>query len=149
MIPKWVSEYVGIPFVEEGSSRTGSNCWGLCHLILKEQAGIDTPSYTEKEASAVANKAIKQIRDAHVFRAAITEDEIWNKVEEPRLFDCLLMASMSSDVRAKRVPCHVGLMLNAKQVIHVWSATDSVVMPINHMAIRHSVIAFYRHKDLP
>ena len=49
----WVEGYVGIPFKYNGASPSGASCWGLCHLVLKEQAGIDTPTYFEEGAEKV------------------------------------------------------------------------------------------------
>ena len=132
MIPAWAVRYVGAPFKNNGASLDGLNCWGLCHLVLKEQAGVITPVYAE--ASAREHFEIV--------------DDIWMRVDEPRQFDCLLMSAMSESDRPSRIPAHVGIMLDNRYVLHVWSQTDAVVMPISHPMIRSKIIATYRHRDM-
>lgn len=146
MIPGWAGRYVGAPFKIDGSSLDGLDCWGLCHLVLKEQAKVDTPTYIE-EATSKADGTSRLLGVSKIVRHAV-DGGVWTEVKEPKLFDCLLMSAMSGDTRISRISAHVGIMLSPEYVMHVWTETNTVIMPISHHMIRSKVIAFYRHKDL-
>jgi len=146
MIPSWAGRYVGAPFKIDGASLDGLDCWGLCHLVLKEQAHIDTPTYIEETTSKIDGTS-RLLGVSKIVSHAV-DGNVWTEVKEPKIFDCLLMAALTGDERARRVPSHVGMMLSAKHVLHVWKETDSVIIPITHPMVRSKIIAFYRHKDL-
>ena len=138
-IPSWVNRYIGIPFRDDGHDYDGCNCWGLCHLVLKNECGIETPSYGELSAADLLAAARK-------FRSIVAV-ETWEKVDDYRAFDCVLMHAMSDD-RSLRLPGHVGILISPSRVLHVWSKTAAVHMPIDHPRVRNKIIAVYRHKAL-
>lgn len=137
---KWVSRYVGIPFKEDGLTREGCHCWGLCHLVLREQCGIETPTYAEQSAADL-------IAAARFFRGEPLGDP-WSKADDPREFDVVLMSAMSDGPRPRVLAGHCGIMTNETTLLHVWSATHAVQMKIDHARIRHKISGFYRHKAL-
>src|SRR5260370_22375176 len=138
----WAARYVGIPFADEGHDFSGCHCWGLVHLILKNEAGIQTPTYAEISG-------LDLIRATRAFRAAISADA-WRKVEAPlRIFDCLLIsATVKVDRRGIRVDGHVGILIAPDRVLHVEQATHAVHVELTHVSVRHRILNFYRHRDL-
>lgn len=42
-IPAWVSEYIGVPFVESGAALSGADCYGLVSMIMSDQTGSPLP----------------------------------------------------------------------------------------------------------
>ncbi|HEX5232246.1 MAG TPA: hypothetical protein VFW56_08410 [Bradyrhizobium sp.] len=139
----FVTRYVGIPYADRGHGFDGCNCWGLVHLVLKEEAGIVTP--VDEEISAR-----DALRVARVFRDA-TATEVWREVprERVRPFDCVLMRSLTE--AGSRVENHVGIVVPVSaglNVLHVWQATAACLMPFDHLRIRNRIARFYRHRDL-
>lgn len=43
---EWLNEYIGIPYVGEGRSRDGLDCYGLVLLIYKDHFGIELPDWS-------------------------------------------------------------------------------------------------------
>ena len=141
---EWSAQYIGIPFAADGASRAGANCWGLVHLVLKEQCGIATPTYD-------AISADELIAAARQFRtSAVAEPWIRVTTQPRRAFDVVLMHAMASEDGGgrSRVPGHVGILIDASRLLHVWEKCDAVVMSLDHPRIRHRIVDFYRHREL-
>lgn len=130
----WWANYVGLPFRDGGRERSAIDCWGLCRLILSEQRGIDVPSYGGISAMDLA-KVAATIGDAVHF------DQIWNKVSAPREMDIAVM-------RQGRRGAHLGVMVDAENVLHSQEAANSCVVSITHPSVSFRLLGFYRHKDL-
>lgn len=66
-LPAWISEYVGIPFVNGGRDRSGADCYGLVSMILEDQTGAPLPQ-TPDEARVEGwyNIPINQIQSGDV-----------------------------------------------------------------------------------
>lgn len=131
--------YVGIPFVDGGRDRAGCDCWGLVRLVYADHAGIDLPAYGEvssHELLAVTRSLQEGARN-----------EAWKRADaEPRrALDVVLMKRLD---KPGSVPTHVGVMLDAKRVLHVEEETDSVAVVISHPSVASRLIGFYRHRDL-
>jgi len=134
----WAQRYVGIPFAPDGHSAKGCNCWGLVHLVLKEQAGIVVPTYGDLSADDM-------IAAARAFAGASVQPP-WQRIEPPpQAFDVVLMSAMTEEARPRRISGHCGVCIDARAVLHVWKATAACLMPLDHPRIRHKILGFYRH----
>lgn len=140
--PPWIGQYVGLPFSDNGLTRSGLHCWGLVRIVLMEHAAItDLPTYGESSAADII-AAARHFRDD-------SAGECWAPVTEPRLFDVLLMTAMyETDGVLRRLPGHCGVMISASEVLHIWRETDSVIMRTDHHLIRNKKLGFYRHRTL-
>ena len=58
MIPAWAGRYVGLAFRDHGRDREGVDCWGLLSLVMREQYGVELPSYADRYASAKEREEI-------------------------------------------------------------------------------------------
>jgi hypothetical protein len=140
--PPWVGSYVGLPFSDDGLTRSGLHCWGLVRLVLMEQAGLEVPSYGESSAADLLDAA-RHFRDGPC-------NDLWPKAVEPfRPFDVVLMTAMETvNGATHRLPAHCGVMCSETEVLHIWRETHSVIMARDHPRIRHKIIGTYRHRDL-
>jgi cell wall-associated NlpC family hydrolase len=133
------SGYVGIPFVDGGRDRTGCDCWGLVRIVFADN-GIDLPSYGEIAAS-------EMLAIAREIGGAISGDP-WRRVDgDPRR--AMDVAVMRRAGEASRVAIHVGVMLDARRLLHIELSKDSHIVPLTHHSVAARVIGFYRHRDLP
>lgn len=121
----WADVYVGLPFKRMGRAASGVDCWGLVRLVLDEQAGVLLPSYAQDdpdgwsiEAHAVAHK----------------------KVTAPRALDvAILMTDVRAGLTWKEAPCHIGIFLDAKNILHIEEGHSSRVQPASELRI-HSIV---------
>lgn len=129
----WSAPYVGIPFLDGGRDRAGCDCWGLVRLVYAEVLGIDLPSYGEIAARDVV-AATRQIREASAARP-------WVPVAGPaQPMDVLVMAGR---------PLHVGVMLDARRVLHVEAATAAVIVEVERCThVRARRLSLFRHEAL-
>lgn len=132
----WSGAYVGIPYADGGRSRAACDCWGLARLIYREQLGIDLPSYGEISAADLA-----RVADAMARGAAVEED--WQAVDEPREWDVAVMRRYGG-----REPGHVGVMIDARRLLHVEERTAAVIVPRDHYSVRTRIIWFRRHRSM-
>lgn len=116
--PPWVGRYVGIPFLDRGSSIHGCYCWGLVRLVFKEQLAIELPSYGAISASEIA-------ASARLIEANATLPP-WTIAEAPyRCFDVATFYQRP-DPSKPRIERHIGVMINATTVLHVECGCDTV-----------------------
>jgi len=129
----WANSYVGIPYLDGGRDRSACDCWGLARLVYAEVLGIELPTYGEISARRVV-EASRHIRNTSAAAP-------WLPVAgAARPFDVLVMRGS---------PFHVGVMVDARQVLHVEAATSSVVVPVAldpHVRSRRQ--SLHRHEAL-
>ncbi|MFG1247609.1 NlpC/P60 family protein [Xanthobacter flavus] len=129
----WANPYVGIPFLAGGRDCAGCDCWGLVRLVYSEVLGIDLPTYGEISAGDLA-RVTRTIRDDSAVAP-------WLPIEgEARAFDVLVMAGR---------PLHVGVMIDARHVLHVEAATAAVIVPAARSPhVRWRRLSLHRHEAL-
>jgi hypothetical protein len=109
-------------------------------LVLAEQRRITVPDYAEIDAKDLLRVARTMGQDASA--------DVWRRVDKPTAFDVVLMTAMTEEQRPRRIVGHAGIMVTEKLLLHVWEATASVIMPVDHPRVRARVLGFYRHEAL-
>jgi cell wall-associated NlpC family hydrolase len=137
----WPSRYIGVPYAERGFDFDGCNCWGLVHLVLKTECGIETPTYGEISA-------LDLLRSARAFRDG-RDEQTWLPVMRAALqpFDGVMMRSMTDS--GSRVENHVGIIAptsNGLRILHIWETTEACLMKLDDQ--RAKIVGFYRHREL-
>ncbi len=125
--------YVGIPWRKHGTGFGGCTCWGLLHLIYREELGIELPTYSERYATAKDRSAVAAL-------IADSKDEEWREVGagDERTFDAVLL-------RTAGALAHVGIVIDPGRMLHVFDGAESEVASYHGGAWRHRVAGFYRH----
>lgn len=127
--------FVGIPFVDGGRDTAGVDCWGLVRLFYAEH-GVDLASYAEISARELLA----------VARAVLTGSatEPWQLATEPyRKLDVVVMKRLSE---AGRAPVHVGVMIDARRMLHVTEAVASHIVRLGDPRLPFKVLAVHRHR---
>jgi cell wall-associated NlpC family hydrolase len=102
------SKYIGIPFVDHGTDRNGCDCWGLVHLVYREELGIGMPDLGDRYSDAYARGEVDHLVDG-------VAEESWNvDVTDGswRPLDVMIF-------RRAGVEAHVGLYLRPGTMLHV------------------------------
>ena len=60
---KWVSKYIGIPFVSNGRTMEGCDCYGLVRLVLHNEYGIYLPELSDNYTDALNILDAQQIQN--------------------------------------------------------------------------------------
>jgi cell wall-associated NlpC family hydrolase len=119
----WAARYVGLPFDR-------AHCWGLVRMVYADQRGIDLPSYGEISAAELVRVADKISAEKH--------NGDWTQVAEPQAFDVALM-------RGRARVWHVGIMIDAGNVLHTERATGAVIVPVDSAIMRGRIASYWRH----
>lgn len=119
----WWGRYVGLPYAE-------AHCWALVRRVFADQRGIDLPDYGEISARDL-------LRVARAIGAAQAR-EPWVAVDVPQAYDVALM-------RGRAQVWHVGVMTDARHVLHTEAAIDAVRLPIDSLGLRGRITGFRRY----
>jgi len=119
----WWGRYIGLPFDD-------AHCWELVRRVYADQRRIALPFYGEVDARDLASVA-------RTIEAGQGGDH-WQPVAQPQLFDVALM-------RGRSRIWHVGVMVDARRVLHTEQATDAVVIAVRDPAISGRIIGYRRY----
>jgi cell wall-associated NlpC family hydrolase len=113
----WARGYAGIPYRDGGRDRTGCDCWGLIRLVYAEVLGAALPDYTY--ATAEDRAEVLGLIDGDRRR-------LWREVPQAE--------AVAGDVALLRyadgTPGHMGVMVDAKTMLHVHRGIDATVTPL-------------------
>lgn len=127
-----INKYLGIPYVHEGRTLEGLDCWGVAVLIYRDLG------YELWDMLGLPD-------DWHVKGGNHFIDNYWREweqVEEPRLFDGVLF------VNHKGVSNHGGLMLSGNRFIHCARKVGVVVSSLDEACWQKRFNGFYRFKEM-
>jgi cell wall-associated NlpC family hydrolase len=128
-----VIEYLPIPFVPNGRTKDGIDCWGLICLIYDEKYGIKLPLYegvNGKEGTEVAQGVAKE--------AALAWTEV--PAEDRREGDVVVIRMMG-------LPWHVGMVLDKANFVHAYHRTGVTVERITAIHWKPRILAYYRFNE--
>lgn len=127
--------YIGIPFLDGGRDRSGMDCWALVRLVFADH-GVDLPSYDAISAKEMLAVARAMSKDSAV--------EPWAIATEPyRKMDVVVMKRLSETGRA---PVHVGVMMDARRMLHVTEDVASHVIRLTDPRLPFRVLSVHRHR---
>jgi cell wall-associated NlpC family hydrolase len=128
--------FVGIPWLDQGRSLVGLDCYGLVRLAFRELRGIDLPSYAERYVTAADGVAIARLIAGQL--------DPWDEVATGKelAFDAVLL-------REGRLASHIGLVVRPGLMLHVERGETSRIERYGSGALRHRVIGFYRYRESP
>ena len=126
----WVSKYIGIPFVSNGRTANGCDCYGLVRLVLNNEYGIYLP-----ELSDNYNDARNIEETAKLFA----------------LHRPVILAEKLQDMKEKAVvvitghgsPCHIGIAAGSGRILHTTFKTGSVCQRETHPDLRGRIEGYY------
>lgn len=133
MIPAWVNDFVGIPFVNKGRDRSGADCWGLVVLVLHDVFGISTPDMSD------AYEQCDNVPDTAPFLALAND---WRTVEreDAQPGDVIVITTGGQ-------PRHIGLVVAPGWFLHSGPKSDAVISRMDAMQFTARVYGVFRHQS--
>lgn len=148
--PRWVADYLAIPFIDRGRTDRGCDCFGLVRLVLAKRSGIILATY-----GFVAADDRAAVRVA--IHAAKLDVETWCPVSiaTAQPLDVVPMTDLVrlQDGSTEVGDCHVGIMVTERHVLHTERASGPVCLDISHPSVVNrfhpqEAPLVYRHRDL-
>lgn len=143
----WVEKYVRIPYVDGAPSFEGCNCWGLVHLVLKTEAGVETPEFSQISAEQI--RAISK----KVGNSVLSPP--WQLQIDPgeeQMFDVILFKSL---VKRKALDLHTGIVTSSGMCLHTEESFGCVHVPFRnspygkcHPFLFNRISYIFRHEQL-
>ena len=126
----WVKKYIGIPFVSNGRTMEGCDCYGLVRLVLRNEYGINLPELSDSYTDA---QNIKET--ARLFAENIP----------------VLAAEKLSAVREKAVviitehglAAHIGITAGGGYILHTGAKTGCVCQRETHPGLQGRIEGYY------
>ena len=112
-------DYIGIPFVDNGNTRKGCDCWRLVVMVYQDHLNIDLPDFDglciDRTGATALLSSLRRIR------AKICEyKEKWKRVENPQPYDVIILRN-SDDLY------HCGIAINRREMLHTMEGIDSAI----------------------
>jgi sulfur carrier protein ThiS len=126
-------KYIGLPYLENGRTEAGIDCWGLARVFYREQLNIDLPSYTEEYSGG---------HDPAVIEAISRYKENWEKTETPTIGDLCLFNILGE-------PTHVGIFVGNNKFLHSREGRDSVIETLDNTKWKNRFQGFYKYTTKP
>jgi cell wall-associated NlpC family hydrolase len=133
MLPNWVNDYIGIPFVDHGRSIAGWDCWGLVRHVLHEHYGKMLPNFCGAYEQAENGREIAALIDCS--RPLLQAE----RVERPQSGDLALLTFRGH-------PCHIGVYLADGQgwLLHVLPRAGTVLDRVDSIRNNRRLEGYYR-----
>ena len=122
-------KYIGLPYLDNGRTKTGVDCWGLARLVYRDEYGIDLPSYTEEYIGG---------SDPHIVQAVSLYKDNWENILTPTIGDLCLFNIFGE-------PMHVGVYVGDNKFLHCRRGSDSVIESLNNIKWKNRFVGFYKH----
>jgi len=131
MIYKWVKNYIGIPFVSNGRTMEGCDCYGLVRLVLKNEYDKYLP-----ELSNDYSDALNVAETAKLFaeKRPVLACEKLTKPQEKAIVV----------ITEHGVPAHIGIVAGSGYILHTGIKTGSVCQKESHPGLRGRIEGYYR-----
>jgi len=130
----FTDNYIGLPFLPDGRSRAGLDCWGLICLVYQEQKMITLPAY-----SGIYNvRSRKKLQEIAVLMER--ESKKWEQVVKPQDFDVVRLRIEG------KLASHVGLVVG-RSFLHIMETTQSTLEPLNSPVWKDRITGYYRYEE--
>lgn len=133
----WEAAYIGAPFAKGGRGPRAFDCWGLVCEVYARHLGISLPLHDEIGTGDHRRVALQMQQSVGTAP--------WVRVEDIHPFDVMVARRDPHS----RYPGHVGVMLDATRVLHVWEGRDVHISRVREPSLAGLILGYYRHGSQP
>ena len=131
MMYKWVGKYIGIPFVSNGRTLEGCDCYGLIRLVLKNEYEIELPELSDDYSDALNLKETARLFAEH--RPILAAERLSGPEEKAVVV-----------IIEHGAPAHIGIVAGCGYILHTGIKTGSVCQRSSHPGLRSRIEGYYR-----
>jgi len=131
MVPSWVVQYIGIPFLSGGRDKNGCDCYGLVRLVLQEQFGYQLPLLSGMYKNANDCREIRELFSEHIPLLA------GERIDHPEPGSVAI-------IRFRGVPVHVGIFVSDDTLLHVLDGINAHMLKRDSPNLRGGIEGIYR-----
>lgn len=128
---KWVKKYIGIPFVSNGRTREGCDCYGLVRMVLFNEYEKRLPALTNDYSDAL--NVAETARLFEKKRPVLAAEKIPVPEERAVAF-----------ITEHGVTAHIGIVAGGGYILHTGIKTGSVCQRESHPSLRGRIEGYYR-----
>jgi cell wall-associated NlpC family hydrolase len=130
MIYKWVGKYIGIPFITNGRTMDGCDCYGLIRLVLRNEYEIELPELSDNYTDAQNIKETALLFAEH--RPVLAAEKLSIPQEKAVVV-----------ITEHGVAAHVGIVAGGGYILHTGAKTGSVCQRETHPGLRGRIEGYY------
>jgi len=128
---EWVKKYIGIPFVSNGRTLAGCDCYGLVRLVLRNEYGIDLPELSDNYADALNVRETARLFAENIPVLAV------KKLSAPEEKAVVVLTEHGA-------AAHIGIIAGGGYILHTGLKTGSVCQRETHPGLRGRIEGYYR-----
>jgi cell wall-associated NlpC family hydrolase len=125
----YLHKLVGIPYLENGRTIDGTDCYGLVCIVYREMLGIDIPSLENTYTGDVTNEDLTVMVES--------KHSVWFEVTKPIVGDVILFR-----LGNKR---HVGIWLREGSMLHSVNQANTCIERYDNFRWKNNIIGIFRH----
>lgn len=129
----WTRQWIGLPFRDRARGPDAFDCWGLLWAVLREEFGVEIPSYAEVSGETANRDQVRELFSKP------EEVERWKEVpagqEQPG--DGIL-------IRMRGQPWHVAVVAGEGLMLHVIVGANTCLESYRSSKWRRRILGFYR-----
>jgi cell wall-associated NlpC family hydrolase len=127
---KWVLKYIGIPFITNGRTMNGCDCYGLIRLVLRNEYNIELPELSDNYSDAQNIKETARLFAEH--RPVLATE----KLSKPQERAVVVITEHG-------VAAHIGIVAGGGYILHTGAKTGSVCQRETHPGLRGRIEGYY------
>jgi len=127
---EWVKKYIGIPFVSNGRTMDGCDCYGLVRLVFRNEYNIELPELSDNYADAL------NVHETARLFAENLPVLAGEKIAAPREKAVVVITEHG-------VAAHIGIAAGGGYVLHTGFKTGSVCQRETHPGLRGRIEGYY------
>lgn len=131
----WSNRFIGLPWADFGRSREGCDCYGLVHVVYREELGISLPEYLGYGSPDEAGEIAALIDGA-------SRSPLWLPRQGPALaFDVAVF-------RRGGLASHVGLVVRHGLMLHMVDGQAAAIEDYRDSRWASRLTGHWRHVDV-
>jgi cell wall-associated NlpC family hydrolase len=127
---EWVKKYIGIPFVSNGRTADGCDCYGLVRLVLNNEYGLNLPELSDDYSDALN---VGETARLFAENLPVLAGE---KIAAPK-------EGAVAVIRERGVCAHIGVCAGGGYILHTGIKTGAVCQRESHPGLRGRIEGYY------